>query len=151
MNEEARRQIEICLAKKYLALLVVRIINPPWPSDGYFEWRSIILLSKLIVLGLIEENILSLSWKKPKNYTSFNIKIGKQKVNVEISFLLKPLIDRCDAKVDCYRIYDEQHHNSSSYEISNEVFTRCTTFNIHLEAVNSQQHKIRDEISIANR
>jgi len=88
----------------------------------------------LDLIGLIEENILSLSWKKPKNYTSFNIKI-----------------DRCDAKVDCYRIYDEEHHNFSSYEISNEVFTRCTTFNIHLEAVNSQQHKIRDEISIANR
>jgi len=87
----------------------------------------------LDLIGKITDNKLSLSWTKPSNYTSYNIKI-----------------DRCDARVDCYRIRDDRYDNISSYSLHDEVFTRCTTFNIHLEAADSRS-VVRDEISLANR
>ena len=62
----------------------------------------------------------------------------------------KFILDRCDAKVSCYRIRDERLENRASFSIEDEVFTKCTTFNIHLEA-DLGQRVIRDEISLANK
>ena len=61
------------------------------------------------------------------------------------------ILDRCDAKVSCYRIRDERLESQASFSIKDEVFTKCTTFNIHLEASDLGQRVIRDEISLANK
>lgn len=88
----------------------------------------------LDLVGKIEDSQLSLSWTEITDFSSFNIKI-----------------DRCDAKVSCYRIRDERHENGPSFQLEDEVFSKCTTFNIHLEASDLGQRVIRDEISLANK
>ena len=66
-------------------------------------------------------------------------------------FLIHFLLDRCDAKVSCYRIRDERHEDGASFRLRDEVFTKCTTFNIHLEAADLGNRVLRDEISLANK
>ena len=53
--------------------------------------------------------------------------------------------------MSCYRIRDERHENGPSFQLEDEVFSKCTTFNIHLEASDLGQRVIRDEISLANK
>ena len=79
--------------------------------------------------------------------------------------------DRCDAQVDCYRIRNDIVEFDTGYTLKvssdwsitdysdwlipkDEVFTKCTTFNIHLEASAAQNLRLRDlrsEMSIANK
>ena len=53
--------------------------------------------------------------------------------------------------MNCYRIRDERHENVTAFSLEDEVFARCTTFNIRLEAADPGHRVIRDEISLANK
>ena len=52
--------------------------------------------------------------------------------------------------MSCYRIRDERLE-VASFMLEDEVFSKCTTFNIHLEASDLGRGVIRDEISLANK
>ena len=60
------------------------------------------------------------------------------------------ILDRCDAKVSCYRINDIRNEAGPDFTLEDEVFTKCTTFNIHLEA-DLGHRVVRDDISLANK
>jgi len=84
--------------------------------------------------GEISSNTLSLTWAIPRDYHSFNIRI-----------------DKCDAKVDCYTIHNEDYFNmTNKINITDEVFSQCTVYNVHIEAMSKQKPSIRDEINISN-
>lgn len=61
------------------------------------------------------------------------------------------ITDRCDAKVNCYPVLNANYDNVSNLSITDEVFKKCTTYNVHLEAVSQRSQRIRDEISITNK
>ena len=46
-------------------------------NSKHINIKMIIRFNRPCVLGKITDNKLSLSWTKPSNYTSYNIKIGK--------------------------------------------------------------------------
>ena len=55
--------------------------------------------------------------------------------------------------MDCYRIRND-HVEDTKYTLNDEVFSKCTTFNIHLEASSPSNMRLRDlrsEMSIANK
>eukprot|EP00092_Neocalanus_flemingeri_P024839 GFUD01026935.1.p1 GENE.GFUD01026935.1~~GFUD01026935.1.p1 ORF type:complete len:479 (-),score=121.39 GFUD01026935.1:192-1628(-) len=83
--------------------------------------------------GQVSGNTLELSWTRPSEYNSFNIRI-----------------DKCDAKVDCYTIHDETY-SSNNMSITDEIFSQCTIYNIHIEAMSGYKQTLRDEINITNK
>jgi len=86
----------------------------------------------LYFTGEISSNTLSLTWAIPRDYHSFNIRI-----------------DKCDAKVDCYTIHNEDYY-SNKMNITDEIFSQCTVYNVHIEAMSGYKPSIRDEINISN-
>jgi len=82
--------------------------------------------------GQISSSTLSLSWTRPTDYKSFNIRI-----------------DKCDAKVDCYTIHDK-NYSANNMSITDEIFSQCTIYNVHIEAMSGQKQTLRDEINITN-
>lgn len=91
-------------------------------------------MTSLDLEGSISSNTLKLSWKKPTNNNEFHIRIN-----------------RCDAKVNCYPVHIADYKNVSQLSITDEVFTKCTTYNVRLQTVSQGSQTIRDEISITNR
>ena len=57
--------------------------------------------------------------------------------------------DKCDAKVDCYTIHDKTY-SSNNMSITDEIFSQCTVYNIHIEAMSGYKQTLRDEINITN-
>ena len=53
--------------------------------------------------------------------------------------------------MNCYPVHIANYNNVSTLSITDEVFTKCTTYNVRLEAVSQSSQIIRDEISITNR
>jgi len=91
-------------------------------------------MTSLDLEGSITSNTLTLSRRKPTNNNQFNIRIN-----------------RCDAKVNCYPVHIADYDNVSTLSITDDVFTKCTTYNVRLETVIQRTQTIRDEISITNR
>jgi len=82
--------------------------------------------------GQITENTLFLSWTHLSKYTSYNIRI-----------------DKCDAKATCYTIHDKPY-SSNNMSITDEIFTQCSVYNVHIDALSGQKQTQRDEINITN-
>ena len=53
--------------------------------------------------------------------------------------------DKCDARVDCYTIH-ESSHTAAKLSLTNEMFSLCTTYNVHLEAVRGGRASQWDEV-----
>ena len=53
--------------------------------------------------------------------------------------------------MNCYPVYNNDYYNVSTLSITDEVFTKCTTYDVRLEAVSHGSQTARDEISITNR
>jgi len=86
----------------------------------------------LYLEGQVSGNTLELSWTRPGDFQSFNIRI-----------------DKCDAKVDCYTIHDHTY-SANNMSITDEIFSQCTLYNIHIEAMSGYKQSLRDEINITN-
>ena len=96
--------------------------------------------------GQISSSTLSLSWTRPSDYQSFNIRIGK---TCCLAILNRIFADKCDAKVDCYTIHDK-NYSANNMSITDEIFSQCTIYNVHIEAMSGQKQTLRDEINITN-
>jgi len=103
----------------------------------HFYKRALLVITlvmgpPLYLDGQVSSNTLELSWTRPKEYQSFNIRI-----------------DKCDAKVDCYTIHDKTY-SSTNMSLTDEIFSQCTVYNIHIEAMSGHKQSLRDEINITN-
>jgi len=77
--------------------------------------------------GSIAGDSLTLAWAPLPN-TTFHLRI-----------------DKCDARVDCYTIH-ESSLTTAKLSLTNEMFSLCTTYNVHLEAVRGGRASQWDEV-----
>ena len=57
--------------------------------------------------------------------------------------------------MDCYTIHNEDYEFSEDYfsnkmNMTDEIFSQCTVYNVHIEAMSRHKPSIRDEINISN-